>query len=58
MLYENNYVSFSPKDVFEGGYLMIEWPSVCASEEDAEMEREIQTLRLTAPRVTRTRSML
>ncbi|WP_407161359.1 Gp49 family protein [Aeromonas caviae] len=52
VLYENNYVSFSPKDVFEGGYLMIEWPSVCASEEDAEMEREIQTLGLTAPRVT------
>ena len=52
VLYENNYVSFSPKDVFEGGYLMIEWPSVCASEEDAEMEREIQTLELTAPRVT------
>lgn len=52
VLYENDYVSFSPKDVFEGGYLMIESPSVCASEEDAEMEREIQTLGLTAPRVT------
>ncbi|MGQ4604090.1 Gp49 family protein [Aeromonas veronii] len=52
VLYENDYLSFSPKDVFEGGYLMIEWPSVCASEEDAEMEREIQTLGLTAPRVT------
>ncbi|WP_219899341.1 Gp49 family protein [Aeromonas veronii] len=52
VLYENDYVSFSPKDVFEGGYLMIELPSVCASEEDAEMEREIQTLGLTAPRVT------
>ena len=52
VLYENDYVSFSPKDVFEGGYLMIEEPAVCASEEDAEMEREIQTLGLTAPRVT------
>ena len=52
VLYENDYVSFSPKGVFEGGYLMIEWPSVCANEEDAEMEREIQTLGLTAPRVT------
>lgn len=52
VLYENDYVSFSPKDVFEGGYLMIEEPAVCASEEDAEMEREIQTLELTAPRVT------
>ncbi|HHQ4662239.1 TPA: Gp49 family protein [Aeromonas veronii] len=52
VLYENDYVSFSPKDVFEGGYLVIECPSVCASEEDAEMERDIETLGLTAPRVT------
>ncbi|ELC7279654.1 hypothetical protein RJO76_000678 [Aeromonas veronii] len=52
VLYENDYVSFSPKDVFEGGYIMLEEQAVCASEEDAEMEREIQTLGLTAPRVT------
>ncbi|MDO2946940.1 Gp49 family protein [Aeromonas simiae] len=52
VLYENDYVSFSPKGVFEGGYLMIEWPSVCANEEDAEMERDIEAFGLTAPRVT------
>ncbi|MEN3759330.1 Gp49 family protein [Aeromonas veronii] len=52
VLYENDYVSFSPKDVFEGGYLMIEEQAVCASEEDAEMERDIEALGLTAPRVT------
>jgi hypothetical protein len=52
VLYENDYVSFSPNDVFEGGYLMIEEQAVCASEEDAEMERDIEALGLTAPRVT------
>ncbi|WP_421180349.1 Gp49 family protein [Aeromonas enteropelogenes] len=48
VLYKGGYVSFSPKDAFEDGYKMI----APTDGSDADMERDIEALDLTAPRVT------